>query len=39
MTSGQVHYLNTPEQGLAADEVLICCAVPAAGSETLVLDI
>lgn len=39
MTSGQVHYLNTPEQGLAADDVLICCAVPAAGSETLVLDI
>jgi ferredoxin-NADP reductase/predicted pyridoxine 5'-phosphate oxidase superfamily flavin-nucleotide-binding protein len=39
MSSGQVHYLNTPEQGLAADEVLICCAVPAAGSETLVLDI
>eukprot|EP01030_Chromulinospumella_sphaerica_P004885 gene4885-4784_t len=31
LTSGQVHYLNTPERGLAADEVLICCAVPAAG--------
>jgi hypothetical protein len=39
ITSGQVHYLNTPEQGLAEDEVLICCAVPAEGSETLVLDI
>lgn len=39
MSSGQVHYLNTPEPGLAADEVLICCAVPAQGSEPLVLDI
>ncbi|MGY2263308.1 2Fe-2S iron-sulfur cluster-binding protein [Pseudomonas sp. SDO55104_S430] len=39
ITSGQVHYLNTPDQGLAADEVLICCAVPAQGSEPLVLDI
>jgi len=39
LSSGQVHYLNTPEPGLAADEVLICCAVPAQGSETLVLDI
>lgn len=39
MSSGQVHYLNTPEPGLAADEVLICCAVPAQGSEPLVLEI
>lgn len=39
LSSGQVHYLNTPEQGLAADEVLICCSVPAEGSETLILDI
>ncbi|MBZ9780460.1 pyridoxamine 5'-phosphate oxidase family protein [Pseudomonas sp. REP124] len=39
ITSGQVHYLNTPDQGLAADEVLICCSVPAQGSEPLVLDI
>ncbi|NUT77400.1 2Fe-2S iron-sulfur cluster binding domain-containing protein [Pseudomonas sp. C1C7] len=39
ITSGHVHYLNTPDQGLAADEVLICCSVPAQGSEPLVLDI
>ncbi|MEX3776771.1 pyridoxamine 5'-phosphate oxidase family protein [Pseudomonas sp. MYb118] len=39
LSGGQVHYLNTPDLGLAADEVLICCSVPAEGSETLVLDI
>lgn len=39
LSRGQVHYLNTPEQPLAEDEVLICCAVPAQGSEPLVLDI
>ncbi|UZE22080.1 FAD-binding oxidoreductase [Pseudomonas sp. B21-056] len=39
LSSGQVHYLNTPAQRLAEDEVLICCAVPAQGSETLVLDV
>jgi ferredoxin-NADP reductase len=39
LSSGQVHYLNTPAQRLEADEVLICCAVPAQGSETLVLDV
>ncbi|MNX21887.1 Flavohemoprotein [compost metagenome] len=36
---GLVHYLNMPAQRMADDEVLICCAVPAQGSETLVLDI
>ncbi|TWC18561.1 hypothetical protein FBY06_1148 [Pseudomonas sp. SJZ085] len=39
LSSGQVHYLNTPAQRLEADEVLICCAVPAQGSETLILDV
>ncbi|MCG6576970.1 FAD-binding oxidoreductase [Pseudomonas sp. AF32] len=39
MTRGQVHYLNTPAMPLAQDEVLICCAVPAQGSETLVLEV
>lgn len=39
MTRGQVHYLNTPAMPLADDEVLICCAVPAQGSETLVLEV
>ncbi|TWC12125.1 MULTISPECIES: pyridoxamine 5'-phosphate oxidase family protein [unclassified Pseudomonas] len=39
LSSGQVHYLNMPAQRLEADEVLICCAVPAQGSETLVLDV
>ncbi len=39
LSGGQVHYLNTPDLGLAADEVLICCSVPAEGSETLILDI
>lgn len=39
LSGGQVHYLNTPDLGLAADEVLICCSVPAEGSETLVLEI
>ncbi|WP_335944236.1 pyridoxamine 5'-phosphate oxidase family protein [Pseudomonas sp. G166] len=36
---GQVHYLNSPAEPLADDEVLICCAVPAEGSETLVLEV
>lgn len=39
LKGGQVHYLNTPDLGLAEDEVLICCSVPAEGSETLVLEI
>lgn len=39
LTSGKVHYLNMPEQPLADDEVLICCAVPAQGSEPLVLQV
>ena len=39
LSGGQVHYLNTPDLGLAADEVLICCSVPAEGSEPLILDI
>ncbi|MCP2073058.1 UNVERIFIED_ORG: ferredoxin-NADP reductase/predicted pyridoxine 5'-phosphate oxidase superfamily flavin-nucleotide-binding protein [Pseudomonas lini] len=36
---GQVHYLNSPAEPLTEDEVLICCAVPAQGSETLVLEV
>lgn len=36
---GQVHYLNSPAEPLADDEVLICCAVPAQGSETVVLEV
>jgi ferredoxin-NADP reductase/predicted pyridoxine 5'-phosphate oxidase superfamily flavin-nucleotide-binding protein len=39
LVRGQVHYLNMPAQPLAEDEVLICCAVPAQGSETLVLEV
>ncbi|WP_397452247.1 pyridoxamine 5'-phosphate oxidase family protein [Pseudomonas sp. NA-150] len=39
MTRGQVHYLNMPADPLQDGEVLICCSVPAQGSETLVLDI
>ncbi|MDR9751156.1 pyridoxamine 5'-phosphate oxidase family protein [Pseudomonas sp. SZMC_28357] len=39
LISGQVHYplppAETPEEGM----VLICCAIPAAGSPTLVLDV
>lgn len=39
LTSGQVHYLTPPAMRLADDEVLICCAAPAQGSDTLVLDV
>jgi len=41
LISGQVHYLNMPADPLAADEVLICCSVPAEGpgNERLVLDL
>jgi len=39
LSRGQVHYLNMPAEPVAEGEVLICCAVPAEGSETLVLDI
>ncbi|MGL6244566.1 2Fe-2S iron-sulfur cluster-binding protein [Pseudomonas sp.] len=39
LLSGQVHYLNMPAELPAPGEVLICCAVPAKGSEPLVLDI
>ncbi|MGV8917213.1 MAG: pyridoxamine 5'-phosphate oxidase family protein [Pseudomonas sp.] len=39
LTSGQVHYLNRPADPLADGEVLICCSVPAQGSEPLVLAI
>jgi len=39
LVSGQVHYLNMPAETLAEGEVLICCSVPAQGSETLVLEI
>ncbi|WP_296257175.1 MULTISPECIES: pyridoxamine 5'-phosphate oxidase family protein [unclassified Pseudomonas] len=37
LVSGQVHYPVPPAETPAADQVLICCAVPAAG--TLVLDL
>lgn len=39
LRKGEVHYLKMPAQRLAADEVLICCAVPAQGSETVVLEV
>ncbi|QKJ35738.1 pyridoxamine 5'-phosphate oxidase family protein [Pseudomonas sp. MPDS] len=39
LSQGQVHYLNSPAEPVAEDEVLICCAVPAQGSETVVLDV
>jgi ferredoxin len=39
LSSGRVHYLTPPAMRLADDEVLICCAAPAQGSETLVLDV
>ncbi|UVM70032.1 pyridoxamine 5'-phosphate oxidase family protein [Pseudomonas alvandae] len=38
MTQGQVHYLTQPAEPVADGEVLICCAVPAQGSEPLVLE-
>ncbi|MEA1027588.1 pyridoxamine 5'-phosphate oxidase family protein [Pseudomonas sp. N-137] len=39
LSQGQVHYLNSPAEPVVEDEVLICCAVPAQGSETVVLDV
>ncbi|WP_448693904.1 2Fe-2S iron-sulfur cluster-binding protein [Pseudomonas rhizophila] len=39
LSQGQVHYLNSPAEPVGEDEVLICCAVPAQGSETVVLDV
>ncbi|WP_434697901.1 pyridoxamine 5'-phosphate oxidase family protein [Pseudomonas sp. Z1-14] len=38
ITQGQVHYLTHPAEPVAPGEVLICCAVPAQGSEPLVLE-
>ena len=37
--SGEVSYRTPPTADHAADEVLICCAVPAAGVDTLELDL
>lgn len=42
LLSGQVHYPTPPAEMPAADSVLICCAIPAAGSagqQPLVLDL
>ncbi|MBT2338434.1 MULTISPECIES: 2Fe-2S iron-sulfur cluster-binding protein [Pseudomonas] len=39
LSRGQVHYLTQPAEPVGEGEVLICCAVPAEGSETLVLEI
>jgi ferredoxin-NADP reductase len=37
--SGAVTYLTTPAMAVAANEALICCAVPAEGSTALQLDL
>ncbi|KAE9625963.1 FAD-binding oxidoreductase [Parasedimentitalea maritima] len=37
--SGEVAYRTPPTAKVATDDVLICCAVPAQGSSTLVLDL
>lgn len=37
--AGQVAYRNEPTAEHSEDEVLICCAVPAKGSDTVVLDL
>ena len=39
LQQGRVHYLKMPALAVADDEVLMCCAVPAQGSETVVLDV
>ncbi|WP_170384645.1 FAD-binding oxidoreductase [Ruegeria atlantica] len=38
-TKGQVAYRTKPEADHSEDEVLICCAVPAEGSDEVVLDL
>jgi ferredoxin-NADP reductase len=38
LSRGQVHYLSQPAEPVGEGEVLICCAVPAQGSEPLVLE-
>ncbi|GAB5468417.1 MAG: hypothetical protein Kilf2KO_14470 [Rhodospirillales bacterium] len=39
LTSGSVAYRSQPRADLAADQVLICCAVPAKGSARLEIDL
>ncbi|WP_411384958.1 pyridoxamine 5'-phosphate oxidase family protein [Pseudomonas sp. MPB03] len=39
LSRGQVHYLSQPAEPVGEGEVLICCAVPAQGSEPLVLEV
>ena len=39
LSRGQVHYLSLPAEPVGDGEVLICCAVPAQGSEPLVLEV
>ncbi|WP_431081465.1 pyridoxamine 5'-phosphate oxidase family protein [Pseudomonas thivervalensis] len=39
LSRGQVHYLSQPAEPVGEGEVLICCAVPAQGSESLVLEV
>ncbi|MNF88455.1 3-ketosteroid-9-alpha-hydroxylase reductase subunit [compost metagenome] len=39
LSRGQVHYLSLPAEPVGEGEVLICCAVPAQGSEPLVLEV
>ncbi|QCY09739.1 pyridoxamine 5'-phosphate oxidase family protein [Pseudomonas sp. MPC6] len=39
LISGQVHYPQPPAEVLGEGQVLICCAIPAQGSQPLVLDI
>jgi ferredoxin len=39
LISGEVNYPQPPAEAPDAGEVLICCAVPAQGSQPLVLDL
>jgi ferredoxin len=39
LVSGQVHYPQPPAEIPEEGEVLICCAIPAQGSQPLVLDL
>lgn len=39
ITSGEVSYRTTPTATCAPDEVLICCAVPAKGTDTIKIDL